>query len=372
MPPRPPRARSPRPSLTPPKDLPLPSTLICKSESHTSFRAVVETSKEELCSVLGSRKSPPPRSKSPKGKERDQRPSGSPKEGQKTISRPGSPKDKLGEGDAVLDLVSHRLSWADTVPESPKPSTSMKPPSPVCLPFLGSLEAHEPTTPARPPLSEASVTGQTQLELSCIVAAQMQLHQDKCTLAPAPPQLQRLGQEIVGSLDKDRAMRDLCLSLAKSPQEGRCVEYPVCLLCARCNPSCAHPRRRHGPSLLVYPQQSVQDGELHIGLGFLLKMKKAEAAEWGQEQELDATQAQPKGKGRPPPAARPRPRSAPPVPPAAPASRPRSPAPRGGPATAAPTPRPARAAPPRPRPPPATGATPPWCRGGRRRSSRSR
>uniref|UniRef100_A0A670YXF2 4Fe-4S ferredoxin-type domain-containing protein n=1 Tax=Pseudonaja textilis TaxID=8673 RepID=A0A670YXF2_PSETE len=136
---------------------------------------------------------------------------------------------------------------------------------------------------------------QNQLELPCVHKAQIELHQESFKLAKGPPKSQCLAHAIVESLDTEQATRDLHMCLAKGLENGRSqpsVEYPVCLLCGRCAPYCPHPHPQHGPCLLVYPRLNVQDGEVYMNLGFLLKIKRHEASKWGLVQAKDASKLQ--------------------------------------------------------------------------------
>lgn len=92
-----------------------------------------------------------------------------------------------------------------------------------------------------------------------------------------------------------QAMQDLQVCLAKGLKKGCSqpgVEYPICLLCGRCTPYCPHPRPQHSPCLLVYPRLGVQDGEVYMTLGFLLKIKRSEADAWGLVQGLEKSKAE--------------------------------------------------------------------------------
>ncbi|KAH0622916.1 hypothetical protein JD844_025807 [Phrynosoma platyrhinos] len=105
-------------------------------------------------------------------------------------------------------------------------------------------------------------------------------------LAPSLP------HSIMQSIDKEQVMWDLHMCLAQGLETGHgrpYVEYPVCLQCGRCTPFCPHPRSRRSPSLLVYPRLSVRKGEIHMSLGFLLKIKRCEADRWGLGPGVDAS-----------------------------------------------------------------------------------
>uniref|UniRef100_A0A670HLA1 4Fe-4S ferredoxin-type domain-containing protein n=1 Tax=Podarcis muralis TaxID=64176 RepID=A0A670HLA1_PODMU len=116
-------------------------------------------------------------------------------------------------------------------------------------------------------------------------------------LAGQPRSAQRRGTSV-----GRRPAADLHQALAKGLGKGRgrpCVEYPVCLLCGRCTPYCPHPPTRYSPSLVVYPRLSVREGEVHMGLGFLLKIKRSEANEWGLVCKPDASRTRPGKEGLP-------------------------------------------------------------------------
>ncbi|KAM6459286.1 proline-rich protein 30 [Liasis olivaceus] len=299
-PPKPPpaRVRSPGPCTCPPapspKDLLPPPLIICQTSSHSSLKALTDgnlrnmTPKEELTEVLSllePNKSlltkQPGRPGTPKEKEKGVRSSGSsrrPSTPKESTGRPGSPKDKPAEIQVslMLDRKTHRLSWADNMIEVPKVSK-------------------EPPTTAQPSFLDPTFMCQNQLELPCIHAAQVDLHQESLKLAKNPPKPQCLAHAIVESLDTEQAIRDLHMCLAKGLENGHSrpsVEYPVCLLCGRCTPYCPHPHPRHGPCLLVYPRLSVQEGEVYMSLGFLLKIKRHEASKWGLVQGKDASKLQ--------------------------------------------------------------------------------
>lgn len=294
--PKPPpvRVRSPGPhTQTPvssPKDLLPPPFIICHTTSHSSLKAPTDgnlssmTPKEELKDVLNllaQNKSlltkQPGRPRTPKKKEKEvhgKRPSIS----KESAGRTGSPKDKSAETQIslMLDQKIHRLSWAMDMTEVPKESGDL--PSPARTSFL------DPTFMC-----------QNQLELPCVHKAQEELHQESLKLAKSPLRSQCLAHAIVESLDIDQATQDLHMCLAKGLKNGRSqpsVEYPVCLLCGRCTPYCPHPHPQHGPCLLVYPRLSVQDGEVYMNLGFLLKIKRHEASKWGLVQGKDASKLQ--------------------------------------------------------------------------------
>ncbi|XP_061456232.1 uncharacterized protein LOC133372036 [Rhineura floridana] len=239
-----------------------------------------------IFSLFGQSKSPlpkdPGRPRTPKGKERDsgaRRSPSTPKE-----ARAGSPKDKPTEikVSAMVDRKVCRLRWADALPDAPKAHMAFEQQSTVLPPFLDPFHVPEPAGTA---LHDGSPSGAAPQE------------QQACC---APPQA--LAHGIVESLDTDQATRDLHLCLAKTLEKRRgrpSVEYPVCLLCGRCTPYCPHPRPHHSPSLLVYPRLSVWEGEVYMCLGFLLKIKRSEASEWGLLQAVGTTK-RPLGKEGPP------------------------------------------------------------------------
>ncbi|XP_077187026.1 uncharacterized protein LOC143834250 [Paroedura picta] len=300
-PPRSPHKQSIEPFAWTPIPLPAPEERppsprhICKSESHSKVSESVKvkvssgTPKEELAemlTMLGQSKSPTLRESgrpgTPKEKEKDRhspgRRPGSPK------ADHSSPKDKKAEVKITLkkDHTMHTLSWTN-MPEIQKPSPTQQPP-----------------VAAQPKFLDSSFMCQNQLELPCIVAARGQQNQKSYTFAePHPhapagsPKSQCLAHTIIQSLDAEQAMRDLQMHLAKGLETGQSepsVEYPICLLCGRCTPYCPHPRTRYSPSLLVYPRLDVRDGEAYMTLGFLLKIKRSEADEWGLTQGRDVLQ----------------------------------------------------------------------------------
>ncbi|XP_061482502.1 uncharacterized protein LOC133384575 [Rhineura floridana] len=286
----------PRTPGPPPEDFLAPPNLFCKSGSCSSLRGQAEgkmgsgAAKEGLggiFSLLGQSKSPPlpkdpGRPRTRKGKERDSRARRSPSTPKE--ARAGSPKDKPTEIE-VSAMVDRKVCWGDALPDA--------------------TEAHiafEQWSTVLPPLLDPSFMCQNQLELPCMTAARVELHHENNRRAVLPPKPQCLAHSIVESLDTDQATRDLHLCLAKTLEKGRgrlSVEYPVCLLCGRCTPYCPHPRPRHSPSLLVYPRLSVREGEVHMCLGFLLKIKRSEASEWGLLQAVGASK-RPLGKEGPP------------------------------------------------------------------------
>ncbi|XP_039201966.1 uncharacterized protein LOC120309134 [Crotalus tigris] len=294
--PKPPpvRVRSPGPhTQTPepsPKDLLPPPFIICHTTSHSSLKAPRDvnlssmTPKEELKEVLNLLAQnqslltkQPGRPRTPKKKEKEVR-GKRPSTSKESAGRSGSPKDKPAETQIslMLDQKIHRLSWAKDMTEVPKESGDLR--SPIRTSFL------DPTFMC-----------QNQLELPCVHKTQVELHQESLKLPKSPPKSQCLAHAIVESLDTEQATRDLHMCLAKGLENGRSrpsVEYPVCLLCGRCAPYCPHPHPQHGPCLLVYPRLSVQDGEVYMNLGFLLKIKRHEASKWGLVQGKDASKLQ--------------------------------------------------------------------------------
>ncbi|XP_070591018.1 serine/arginine repetitive matrix protein 2-like [Erythrolamprus reginae] len=289
-PPKPPpvRARSPGPrSQTPPsKDVLPPPLIICQTTSHSSLKAPADgnlssmTAQEELTEILNllaQNKSllakQPARPRTPKKKEKDKKPSTS----KESAGRSGSPKGKPAETpiSLMLDRKAHRLSWADDMEEIPKESEEF---------IFAQTSFLDPTFMC-----------QNQLELPCVHRAQVELHQESFEIRKRPPESQCLAHAIVESLDTEQATRDLHMCLAKGLENGRSqpsVEYPICLLCGRCTPYCPHPHPQHGPCLLVYPRLNVQDGEVYMNLGFLLKMKRQEANRWGLVQGKEASKLQ--------------------------------------------------------------------------------
>ncbi|XP_013912777.1 PREDICTED: uncharacterized protein LOC106541769 [Thamnophis sirtalis] len=300
-PPKPPaRARSPRPCTQTPlpssKDLLPPSFIICQATSHSSLKEPTNgnlssmTPEEELTEVLNLLAQneslltkQPGRPRTPKKKEKDVR-SKKPSTSKDGAGRSGSPKGKPAETQIslMLDRQTHRLSWADDMTEVPRESGDL--PSFAQTSFL-----------------DTTFMCQNQLELPCIHQAQIELQQESFKLAKSPLKSQCLAHAIVESLDTEQATRDLYMCLAKGLENGHSqpsVEYPICLLCGRCAPYCPHPHPQHGPCLLVYPRLSVQDGEVYMNLGFLLKIKRHEANRWGLVQGKDASKLQ-HSKGHP-------------------------------------------------------------------------
>ncbi|KAG8147447.1 hypothetical protein E2320_000155 [Naja naja] len=295
-PPKPPpdRARSPRCRTQTPvpssKDLLPPPLIICQTTSHSSLKVPTDGNlstmmpKEELTEVLNllaQNKSlltkQPGRPKTPKKKEKEVH-SKKPSTSKESAGRSGSPKGKPAETQIslMLDRKTHRLSWADDMTEVPKDNG-----------YLASF--------ARTSFLDPTFMCQNQLELPCVHKAEIELHQESVKLAKGPPKSQCLAHAIVESLDTEQATRDLHMCLAKGLENGRSqpsVEYPVCLLCGRCAPYCPHPHPQHGPCLLVYPRLNVQDGEVYMNLGFLLKIKRHEASKWGLVQGKDASKLQ--------------------------------------------------------------------------------
>uniref|UniRef100_A0A8C5RFJ0 4Fe-4S ferredoxin-type domain-containing protein n=1 Tax=Laticauda laticaudata TaxID=8630 RepID=A0A8C5RFJ0_LATLA len=294
--PKPPpvRARSPRLCTQTPvpssKDLLPPPFIICQTTSHSSLKVPTDGNlstmmpKEELAEVLNllaQNKSPltkqPGRPKTPKKKEKEVH-SKKPSTSKESAGRSGSPKGKPAETQIslMLDRKIHRLSWADDMTEVPKEN--------------GDLASF-----ARTSFLDPTFMCQNQLELPCVHKAQIELHQESFKLAKGPSKSHCLAHAIVESLDTEQATRDLHMCLAKGLENGRSqpsVEYPVCLLCGRCAPYCPHPHPQHSPCLLVYPRLNVQDGEVYMNLGFLLKIKRHEASKWGLVQGKDASKLQ--------------------------------------------------------------------------------
>ncbi|XP_066482843.1 uncharacterized protein [Tiliqua scincoides] len=305
-PPKPHAVRSPGPIAWPPlpapEDLMPPPMLVCKTESRSSIRSLTESKmaggvpKEDLTkllSLLGPSKSPilreTGRPGTPKEKEKDghnssRRPN-TPKEGHCSVERANSPKVKQEdvENSTMMDRKMRKLCWADVKPEAQKAVRVWEQPAASCPKFLDPL-----------------FMCQNQLEMPCIAAARVELqHQENQPFANPlcrgtfKPQC--LAHTIVESLDMKQAMQDLHVSLAKGLEKGYrqpSVEYPICLLCGCCTPYCPHPRPQHSPCLLVYPRLCVQDGEVHMTLGFLLKIRRSEADEWGLVQGADTSKAQ--------------------------------------------------------------------------------
>ncbi|XP_053106330.1 nascent polypeptide-associated complex subunit alpha, muscle-specific form-like isoform X2 [Hemicordylus capensis] len=286
--------------------------LVCKNESPSCAQGGppegktggVAPSKElaQILSLLGRSKSPV-RPATPKEREKGAcssssgRPS-TPKEGRCSAGRAGSPKAKgepLEAASVLPDRKVRRLSWADAMPEAQRP--------------CGGAREQPGAGHCQPKFLEPSFMCQNQLELPCLAAAaQAELPPQGCPPpAKAPragaPKAQCLAHSIVHSLDLEQARQQLHLVLAKGLEKRGSrpsVEYPVCLLCGRCTPYCPHhPRRRHSPCLLVYPRLSVQAGEVRMNLGFLLKIKRSEAEEWGLAQGLPLPEAR-QGKEPPP------------------------------------------------------------------------
>ncbi|KAJ6661179.1 hypothetical protein lerEdw1_015316 [Lerista edwardsae] len=305
-PPKPHSVRSPGPLAWPPlpapEDLLPPPTLICKTESHSSIRSVTEGKvtgglpKEdlpELLSLLAPNKNPifreSGRPGTPKEKEKDchnssRRPNPL-KEGHGCVGRANSPKVKQEDAEinAMMERKLRKLCWADGMAEAQKASRVLEPSASACPKFLDPL-----------------FMCQNQLEMPCIAAARVELQDQESQPFAKPlrcggPKPQCLAHTIVESLDMKQTMQDLHMCLAKGLENGfnqPSVEYPICLLCGRCTPYCPHPRPRHSPCLLVYPRLSVEDGEVHMTLGFLLKIKRSEADDWGLVQGMNTLKAE--------------------------------------------------------------------------------
>lgn len=307
-PPRSPTMRSPGPGSWTPvpltKDAPLPTVLIRKVESRSSIRVSTEgqgsgvTPKGEsqgmagILNLLGQSKNStlrePGRPRSPKEKEEDGQSSAKRpeilREDQSTMGKAGSAKAQEVEVEIsmMMDQKMHRLSWADSMPEAQRASRTQQQPGTARLSFL-----------------DPAFMCQNQLELPCMATALASPPQHPLPGAPKPS---CLAHTIVESLDPEQAMRDLNMHLAKGLEKGRSqpsVEYPICLLCGRCTAYCPHPRPRHSPSLLVYPRLGVKDGEVHMTLGFLLKMKRAEADDWGLAHGREVPKAAWRGREQP-------------------------------------------------------------------------
>ncbi|XP_034277096.1 uncharacterized protein LOC117667662 [Pantherophis guttatus] len=288
------RARSPGPRTQTPvpssKDLLPPPFIICQTTSHSSLKVPTDgnlnsvTPEEELTEVLNLLAQnqslltkQPGRPKTPKKKEKDVH-SKKTSTSKESAGRSGSPKGKPAETQIslMLDRKTHRLSWADDMTEAPQENGD--------LPSFARTSFLDPTFMC-----------QNQLELPCVHKAQIELHQESFKLAKSLPKSQCLAHAIVESLDTEQATRDLHMCLAKGLENGGSqpsVEYPVCLLCGRCAPYCPHPHPQHGPCLLVYPRLTVQEGEVYMNLGFLLKIKRHEASKWGLVQGKDASKLQ--------------------------------------------------------------------------------
>ncbi|KAJ7309063.1 hypothetical protein JRQ81_008355, partial [Phrynocephalus forsythii] len=155
------------------------------------------------------------------------------------------------------------------------------------------------TSPAgRPALLDPAFMGHRQEESPCL----SEVRPERPVFVEPLPRPPCQTHTIIQSLDKEQAMQDLQLSLAKALEKGgslKLVEYPVCLLCSQCNPSCQHPRAPHDPCLQVYPRMIVQDGQVRMTLGFHLKRKGIGGKESGLEPRQDASQVPP-GKEQPP------------------------------------------------------------------------
>lgn len=311
-PPKPHSVRSPGPLAWPPLPAPedlLPSpTLICKTESHSSIRSVAEGKvagslpKEdlpELLCLLGPNKNPifreSGRPGTPKEKEKDchnsNRRTNPSKEVHGCVGRANTPKVKQEDAEinALMDRKLRKLCWADGMAEAQKASRVLEQSASACPKFLDPL-----------------FMCQNQLEMPCIAAARVELQDQECQPFAKPlrcggPKPQCLAHTIVESLDMKQTMQDLHMCLAKglgNRSNQPSVEYPICLLCGRCTPYCPHPRSRHSPCLLVYPRLSVEDGEVHMTLGFILKIKRSEADDWGLVQGMDTLKAE-RGRERP-------------------------------------------------------------------------
>ncbi|CAI5771563.1 Hypothetical predicted protein [Podarcis lilfordi] len=308
------RSPCPRPPTPPREELLTPPILVCKTVSHSSLRSLAtgevgsEAAKEGLETLLGlfgPGKSPLAKELSrpgtPKEKERDvggsRRPHSNPKETRAASpkARAASPKARAAspkakpleiEISATLDRKVRRLSWADaTAPEAPRP-----------------LAIRDMMSTTRPPVLDPLFMCQAQLEMPCLALGPAKVQQEVCQPAVPPGKTPCLAHALVESLDQDQAVQDLHQALAKGLGKGRgrpCVEYPVCLLCGRCTPYCPHPPTRYSPSLVVYPRLSVREGEVHMGLGFLLKIKRSEANEWGLVCKPDASRTRPGKEGLP-------------------------------------------------------------------------
>nr|XP_016848452.1 PREDICTED: uncharacterized protein LOC107982766 [Anolis carolinensis] len=185
------------------------------------------------------------------------------------------------------------LRQASSKPAETSTLQSEPVPVPVLIAASPSLHPSGKGTSIPVPLQEAlrEIVVQTLAEVSPDEIRWCLSQQPPKTSSPKADLLDpSLPYRILESVDRKQAMRDLHRRLAQGLEvgdKGPCVEYPVCLQCGCCTSSCPHPRSKRSPSLVVYPRLRVHKGEVHLALGFILKVKRSEGEEWGLGEDVD-------------------------------------------------------------------------------------